>query len=173
MVQFSFFFLLACSCPFARLFEDRPGHRTVVCLSGFVLAPTSLSVSTAFTERFARCHSLASRPSARASFCAFSIFRDFNVVFPGPISSFFRFCRQASPASLLSTGFPFTSLLPTFHSGGSPVEPKRRKATDGLSVSMSWTPVLIGFSTRTDLTDGTEYSARRTTRTCFSAVCIF
>ena len=125
------FFLLACSCSFARLFEDRPGHRTVVCLSGFVLAPTSLSVSTAFTERFTRCHRLTSRPSARASFCAFSIFRDCDVAFPGPISSFFPFCRQASPTSLLSTCFPFTSLLPTFHSGGSPVEPKRRNLLMG------------------------------------------
>jgi hypothetical protein len=153
---------------------------------GSSLPLPSLSVSTPSTERFKRCRRLksarhrlvsipciASRPSARASFCAFSIFWDCDVAFPGPISSFFRTRRQASPASLLSTGFPFTSLLSKFHSGESPVEPKRRKPTDGLSVSMSWTPVLIGFSTRADLTDGTEYSAGRTTRACFSADYIF
>ena len=45
----------------------------------------------------------------------------------------------------------------------SPVEPKRRQATDGLSVSESesWTHVLIGSSTQIDPTNGTEYSARR------------
>ena len=57
-----------------------------------------------------------------------------------------------------------------FHLGGSPVEPKRRQTTDGLSVTVSQTYVLIGFSTQTDLTNGTEYSAGRTTRACFNSM---
>ena len=111
-------------------------------------------------------------PPLELLFAHSSIFRC-DVTFPGPISSFFRTRRQASPASLLSTGFSFTSLLSKSHSGGSPVEPKRMKTTDGLPVTVSQTHVLIGFFTRTDLTDGTEYSAGRRTRTCFSAVYMF
>jgi len=145
---------------FALQIDDKP-----ISLVSYL--PVLFSVSTAFTERFTPCrgllstrHRLASRTllvSARVSFWAFPIFRG-----AASLSWTYLFFLRNSPLGYTGLA-PFSRfshspvLSRRFHSGGSLVEPRRRQTTDGLSVTVSQIYVLIGFTTQTGPTSGTEY----------------